>query len=71
MSIVTELVNHNQPMFVPSSADLFEGTDINEYSVSWFGWHFLYFRLCTFLCLIFVFAQASHGGSLPISLSFM
>ena len=29
------------------------------------------FIFCTFLCLIFAFAQASHGGSLPTSLSFM
>ena len=71
VSIVTELINHNQPMFIPSSADLFEGTDINEYPVSWFGWNFLYFLLLYILCLIFAFAQASHGGSLPISLSFM
>ena len=42
VGIITELVNHNQPMFIPSSADLLEGTDINEYPVSWFGWHSLY-----------------------------
>ena len=45
MGIVTELVNYDQPMFVSSSADLLEGADINEYPVSWFGWHFLYFLL--------------------------
>ena len=32
---------------------------------------FFIFFFCTFLCLIFAFAQASQGGSLPISLSFM
>ena len=73
MGVVTELVNHDQPMFVSSSADLLEGTDVNEYPVSWFGWRFLYFLLLhiSFLYLIFAFAQTSHGGSLPISLSFM
>ena len=71
VGVITELINHNQPMSIPSSAGLLEGTDINEYPVSWFGWHFLYFFFCTFLCLIFAFAQASQGCNLPNSLSFM
>ena len=71
VSIVTELIDHNQPMFIPSSADLLEGTDINEYPVSWFGWHFLYFLLLYISLSDLSFAQASHGGSLHTSLSFM
>ena len=66
VSIVTELINHNQPMFVPSSADLFEGTDINEYPVSWFGWHFHYFLLLYIsspdicFCTSFTWWQSSY-----------
>ena len=71
MSIIAELINHNQPMFISSSADLLEGTDINEHPVSWSGWHFLYFPFLYIFCLIFAFAQALQGGSLPNSLSLM
>ena len=38
MDIVTEFVHYNQPVSVSPSADMLEGTDINEYPVSLSGW---------------------------------
>ena len=72
MSTITELINHNQPVSIPASADLFERADVYEYPVSWSGWQFLHFLLWfLFLCLILACARTSHGANLPISLSFI
>ena len=71
MSTITELINHNQPVSVSPSAELFEGTDVYEYPVSWSGWQFLHLLLWYVFCLILACAQTSHGANLPISLSFM
>ena len=38
MSAITELIHHNQPVSISSSADLFEGADVYEYPVSRSGW---------------------------------
>ena len=71
VSIVTELINHNQPMFIPPLLTcLKELISMNTLYPGLVGIFFIFF-FCTFLCLIFAFAQASHGGSLPTSLSFM
>ena len=38
MSAITELIHHNQPVPISSSADFFERTDVHEYPVSRSGW---------------------------------
>ena len=43
MDTITEFVHYNQPVSVSPSAGMLEGTDINEYSVSFLIFSLEYF----------------------------
>ena len=70
MSVITELINHNQPVSVPPLLTcLKEQMSMNTLYPGLFGSFFIFFFGTFFLIL--AYAQTSHGGNLPISLSFM
>ena len=68
MSTITELINHNQPVSISSSAELFERT--NTLYPGLVGSFFIFF-FGMFLSLILACAQTSQGANFPVSLSFM
>ena len=71
MSTITELINHNQPVPDPPLLTCLKGhMSMNTLYPGQVGSFFIFF-FGTLLCLILAFAQTSHGGSLPINLSFM